>query len=158
MAITKNITNEKMMRLQRFLPIIRNLAGWTAEDLGERIGVTRQTITNLEKSEGLALTKTQYIAIRAVLDYEIAETENTTLADTIKLLVDTDNLTDDQKEQIDEVIKRITEKKSRRVNDELVKKGMIALTATLGTVGSIAASQVLKKGMVVPGWLLDLMK
>ena len=74
------ISEAKILRLQKNLPIIRNLAWWTAEDLGGRIGVTRQTITNMEKSATLAMTKTQYIAIRAVLDYQIEESNNSALA------------------------------------------------------------------------------
>lgn len=57
-------------RLQNHLLLIRRTAGWTAEEFGERIGVTRQTINNLEAGRN-KLTKTQYIAIRAVLDAEM---------------------------------------------------------------------------------------
>ncbi|MCI9215448.1 MAG: helix-turn-helix transcriptional regulator [Oscillospiraceae bacterium] len=56
--------------LQEALLLVRRATGWTAEELGERIGVTRQTINNLESGRN-KLTKTQYIAIRSVLDAEI---------------------------------------------------------------------------------------
>ena len=95
-----DITNEKIFKLQKNLPIIRNLAGWTAEDLGDRIGVTRQTITNIEKSETLSMTKTQYIAIRAVLEYEIEQSKNAVLADSISVLVDADDLSEKQAKQV----------------------------------------------------------
>ena len=58
-------------RLQDNLLLIRRAAGWTAEEFGERIGVTRQTINNLEAKRN-KLNKTQYIAMRAVLDTEMA--------------------------------------------------------------------------------------
>ena len=58
-------------RLQDNLLLIRRAAGWTAEEFGERIGVTRQTINNLEAKRN-KLNKTQYIAMRAVLDAEMA--------------------------------------------------------------------------------------
>lgn len=54
------------------------------EDLGDRIGVTKQTISNLENhKKDSKMTLTQYLAIRSVLDYEAArrleKNENDTL-------------------------------------------------------------------------------
>ena len=46
-----------------------------AEVFGDMIGVTKQTISNLENKK-TEMTKTQYIAIRAVLDYEMEESSN----------------------------------------------------------------------------------
>ncbi len=66
-------------RLQDNLLIIRRMLGWRAEELGNRIGVTRQTINNLEFKRN-KLTKTQYIAIRAILDKEIANFPDDTRA------------------------------------------------------------------------------
>ena len=65
------ITLDEIERLQDNLLLIRRAMGWTAEELGDRIGVTRQTINNLEAKRN-KLNKTQYIAIRAVLDAEMA--------------------------------------------------------------------------------------
>ena len=59
-------------RLQDNLLLIRRAAGWTAEELGDRIGVTWQTINNLEAKRN-KLNKTQYIAIRAVIEAEMAK-------------------------------------------------------------------------------------
>lgn len=61
---------DEIERLQENLLLLRRAAGWTAEELGDRIGVTRQTINNLEMKRS-KLNKTQYIAIRAVLDAEM---------------------------------------------------------------------------------------
>ena len=52
------------------LLLIRRAVGWTAEEFGEKIGVTRQTINNIESGRN-KLTKTQYIAMRSVLDAEM---------------------------------------------------------------------------------------
>ena len=64
---------EEIIRFQENMLLIRRAVGWTAEELGSRIGVTRQTINNLERNnrEKFRLNKTQYIAIRSVLDAEI---------------------------------------------------------------------------------------
>lgn len=154
----RNISDEKILRLQKNLSIIRNLAGWTAEDLGENIGVTRQTITNLEKSQKRSMTKTQYIAIRAVLDYEIAHSNNETLANAISVLVDADDLSEEQKQKVEETVTRISSTKSRRVNDRIVKEGIIALITAIGVV--TLSKQVTSKStqMTTLKWLEDVVE
>ncbi len=67
-------------RFQDNLLLIRSAIGWTAKEFGERIGVTRQTINNLETKpkngkRRATLTKTQYIAMRAVVDTEMTKSE-----------------------------------------------------------------------------------
>ena len=52
--------------LQENLQSIRKIAKWTAEDLGKKIGVTKQTISNLENNR-TRMNLTQYIAILTVL-------------------------------------------------------------------------------------------
>ena len=63
---------EEIIRMQNNLLLIRRTVGWTAEEFGEKIGVTRQTINNIESGRN-KLTKTQYIAMRSVLDAEMAQ-------------------------------------------------------------------------------------
>ena len=41
----------RIKRLQQNLLAIRKFAGWTTENLGEQIGVTKQTISNLENGK-----------------------------------------------------------------------------------------------------------
>ena len=61
---------EEIIRMQDNLLLIRRTVGWTAEEFGEKIGVTRQTINNIESGRN-KLTKTQYIALRCVLVAEM---------------------------------------------------------------------------------------
>lgn len=63
---------EEIIRMQENLLLIRRTVGWTAEEFGDRIGVTRQTINNIEFGRS-KLTKTQYIAMRSVLDAEMIQ-------------------------------------------------------------------------------------
>lgn len=63
---------EEIRRMQEHLLLIRRTVGWTAEVFGDRIGVTRQTINNLEAGRN-RLNKTQYIAMRSVLDMEMIQ-------------------------------------------------------------------------------------
>ena len=78
---------QRLSNLQSNLATIRKVAGWTSDQLGEEIGVTRQTISNLEKNR-TPLTKTQYLAIRTVLNQEILTGNNPALATVLKTLVD----------------------------------------------------------------------
>lgn len=74
--------------LQENLQTIRKIAGWTIEELGDKIGVTKQTISNLENMK-TKMSLTQYIAIRTILDYESHEhPENDILPKAINLLLD----------------------------------------------------------------------
>jgi transcriptional regulator with XRE-family HTH domain len=84
----KEKKQKQIQLLQQNLCSIRKIAGWTAEQLGEKIGVTKQTISNLENSK-TPMSLTQYIAIRSILDYEIeSNQDNTVLPQVISILVD----------------------------------------------------------------------
>ena len=48
---------EEIIRMQDNLLLIRRTVGWTAEEFGEKTGVTRQNINNIESSCN-KLTKT----------------------------------------------------------------------------------------------------
>lgn len=70
-------SNEKTRQiLQDNLKSIREILNWTSEDLGNLIGVTKQTISNLE-TKNSKLTKLHYIAIRTVVDFEIEKLKST---------------------------------------------------------------------------------
>ena len=85
----------QIKRLQQNLSPIRKISGWTAEVLGDKIGVTKQTISNLENNKTL-MSFTQYIAIRSVLDYEIANNEeNEVLPKVVALLLDCEDELDE---------------------------------------------------------------
>ena len=78
---------KEINRLQNNLQAIRKVAGWTTQELGDMVGVTKQTISNIENKR-TTLTKTQYIALRTVIDYEIASRgDDTTLAQVVQVLL-----------------------------------------------------------------------
>ena len=89
----KNHEREYLQReaMQRNLLLIRKSVGWSAEVFGDKIGVTRQTINSLEaQKKGYSLSKTQYLAMRYVLDKEIRNNPEGTkvLASILEALVD----------------------------------------------------------------------
>ena len=96
---------EEIARMQTHLLLIRRAVGWTAEEFGERIGVTRQTINNIESGRS-RLTKTQYIAMRSVLDAEMLQSPE----DTEMLRILLDALVDHPEDYSAEELERITEK------------------------------------------------
>lgn len=82
-----DIDERRIKLLQENLEVIRKVTGWTGQRMAEEIGVTRQTIGNLEKGRQ-KMSKTQYLALRSVLNFEIANNENSELAKIIRVLVD----------------------------------------------------------------------
>ena len=89
-------------KLQNNLLLIRNAGGWTAEVFGDMIGVTKQTISNLENKK-TEMTKTQYIAIRAVLDYEMEENPNREiLKSAVNLALHSDEVSEEDQKKIKE--------------------------------------------------------
>lgn len=83
--------DEQITIMQDNLQYLRKIAGWTAEQLGNNIGVTKQTISNLENKK-VQMTKTQYIAIRSVFVAEGQRNkQNTTLSRVMKILFDADS-------------------------------------------------------------------
>jgi len=105
--MSENIIEREIQikKLQQNLSAIRKIAGWTAEVLGEKIGVTKQTISNLENQKTL-MNFTQYIAIRSVLDYEIEHNkENEVLLKVVMLLLDSDDeLDEDDYSKVREIV------------------------------------------------------
>ena len=116
MSEIANERKKQIQRLQQNLSSIRKIAGWTAEVLGDKIGVTKQTISNLENQKS-PMNFTQYIAVRAVLDAEIENNkENEVLPKVVALLLDSDD--------------ELNEGDYTKVQDVV---GTVAATATGGT-------------------------
>ena len=70
---------DEATRLQRHLPLFRACAGWTAKNFAELLEVSRQTVSAWENydgkdsKKGVKLSRVQYLAIRKLLDDEIAK-------------------------------------------------------------------------------------
>lgn len=114
---------DEIQRMQKNLLLIRRAIGWTAIEFGERIGVTRQTINNIENGRN-KLTKTQYLAMRSVIDAEcIKNPEETKMV--IALL---DMLVDHPEKYPEEETKELVSKAN------LISPSILAGTATRQTV------------------------
>lgn len=130
----KNYTETEINKLQENLQLIRKAGGWSAEEFGDMIGVTKQTIRNLENKKTI-MSKTQYIAIRAVLDYEMADRpEDTALISAVNICLNSDGLSD------------IDAKKAHAFVEGATKTGLDRSTFSAGLValiGIVAAETIM---------------
>lgn len=64
----------EIRQFQRNLATFRKLAGWTAQDLGDKVGITKQSVHNLECIPcKVCLSSGRYVMIRSVLEQEANE-------------------------------------------------------------------------------------
>ena len=148
--------------MQNDLLLIRRTVGWTSAEFGDQIGVTRQTINNIESGRN-KLTKTQYIAMRSVIDAEIVKHPEETQM--VKTLLDMliDHPENYSKADYNELIEKAN----------LMSPSILAGTATRETVskewmkaaGAVVAGTVAVPlagapivGAVVGGWLAKAVK
>lgn len=145
---------QDIQRLQDNLQTIRQVGGWTAEEFGEMIGVTKQTISNLENKR-TAMTKTMYIAIRAVLDAEIKEMpENTALAQMVDLLLNSDDLSPEIREKARNAAAFASGARKSGIESAAITAGIVALMgaafltspALLGITGAWLLPIIKRKG------------
>ena len=142
-------TDVEMNRFNEVFPLIRKAVGWSAEEFGDKIGVERQTISNLENKR-VKLKKTTYIAMRYVLEEEMKEHKEET--EMLKAVLDAfvdryDKYTDEQRAEIKkqtEVYSSAVKTKTfsrKEANNEW--KAILALSIIGGSVLGIISSVVL---------------
>ena len=128
-------TEDTRAILQNNLKAIRLILNWTSSDLGNLIGVTKQTISNLENQNN-RLTKLHYIALRTVIDFEIENLKTTDpdRADRAEMLL---NLFDESEKYA------VSENKSLDFEQISEASSLIATTSTVKNaatvIGSLAA-------------------
>ena len=133
---------KQINRLQENLSSITKIAGWTAEVLGNKIGVTKQTISNLENNK-TPMNFTQYIAIRSVLDAEIEQNkENKVLPQVIAILLDSDNeLDNDEYEEIQKSVETVSAVASGGIKGAALLSALTALSpVVIGLLSSVKIS------------------
>lgn len=143
---------EKVRLLQKYLSIIRTCAGWSTTELGSKLGVTRQMISNLENGRN-TMTIMQYRALRDTFSEEIRNSEKNNdtqmLKDVLRVLVDDyDSFTDEQRNQVlsdanllapSIVSKKTTRKKASYVWVAALAGGMLG-AALLQTAKALLSS------------------
>ena len=152
-------------RLQDNLLLIRRTVGWTAEEFGDRIGVTRQTINNLEAKRN-KLTKTQYIAIRAILDAEMVQSPEDTemLRYLLDVFIDNPDKYDkkDRKELLAKANMLTPSILAGTTTRKAVSKELVGIAGTMGIVSlaALSAIPIVGAGVAVgtSAWLAKALK
>lgn len=136
-------TQIQINHLQENLTAIRKIAGWTAEEFGAKIGVTKQTISNLENKK-TPMNLTQYIAIRAILDYEIANNKkNTVLPQVITILLDNaDEFDEKDYNNLKEAILAVSISAAGGVAGATLASMFAGLLAPIGIIGLGMVEQI----------------
>lgn len=156
---------KEIERLQDNLLLIRRSVGWTAEEFGDRIGVTRQTINNLEAKRN-KLNKTQYIAMRAVLDAEmIASPEETEmLRCLLNVLIDhpEDYKNEDREALLSKANMLTPSILAGTTTRKEVSKELIGAAGALGIGAALISVPVIGVGAAIAGgtgaWLIKAIK
>ena len=150
---------EEIQRMQDNLLLIRRTIGWTAAEFGDQIGVTRQTINNIESGRN-KLTKTQYIAMRSVIDAELVKHPEETQM--VKTLLDmlVDHPENYSKTDYNELLE-----KANLMSPSILAGTATRETVSKGAIGAVVASTVAVPltgapivGAVVGGWLAKTVK
>lgn len=143
------IREAKIKRLQQNLASIRKIARWTAAELGDEIGVTKQTISNIE-NEKTPMNYTQYLAIRTVLSR--AE-ENEVLQKAVELLVDCDELEGDEYSQVQVVTDTIAASAVEGIPMDKLGGLLNFVKVSLPIIGGIVAAMIAFKPQAAVGSL-----
>lgn len=147
-----NFNGNEISKLQDNLLVIRKVAGWTTTKLGDLIGVTKQTISNIENKKTV-MTKTQYIAIRAILDYEIVKNpENVALAQVVNILLNTDDLSEDDQQKMETTMAYVSGAAAKGLSSAAIAAGMAGLITALGFAAGPMVATVIAASQV-PKWL-----
>lgn len=142
------IVNEedRISLLQDSLKIIRQLCKWRLEDFGQRIGVTKQTMSRLER-KSVVMSRTMYIAIRAVLEEELAENDNDILRRAIPLLLregsEGEKLTDTEYAEIKKAIEAVAVASSGNADMGTLRSILTGAISAIPSVGVMASASYL---------------
>ena len=147
-------TQNEINRLQSNLQTIRQAGGWSTASFGDLLGVSKQTVCNLENGTS-KMNKLQYIGIRSILDYEIEQRpKDSVLAYTVHNLLDSETLTEADKEKTQQAVAYASGAKMNGLDTAMITAGVIALvgSAFLEWVSTQTTKQPASK------WLTQLMK
>lgn len=145
----------EIAELQDNLEMLRKLFGWTAEQLGNRLGVTKQTILNLEHGKPV-MSKIQYIAIRSVMEAEAMSREGEereNLLKVLRLVFNEDKtVTEEQRAKALDAAKVISTATAAGAGTAAT---MSVLAGSLGAfgIGAIAINPALVAAFGVGGWV-----
>lgn len=147
--------------LQKYLSMLRKLYGWTMEQLGDRIGVTKQTISNLERGNP-KMTKLQYIAIRSVFESEANERPNEEKENLLKILnlvCDNDeNISDEQRSEALDAAMVVAGATASGVATASAIKILASSLASVGLIAVVPSAVPVVAGLATGSWLTKMLR
>lgn len=142
---------DEILRLQTNLHTIRQAGGWSTSKFGDLLGVSKQTVCNLENGT-TKLSKLQYIGIRAILDYEIKQNPtNELLPYVVHHLLDSDKTTENDIKQINQAIAYTSGARNLNLDPAIIAAGLgliigtSVLSLALPSTSSEWISTIMKK-------------
>ena len=149
----------EIAELQSNLEMLRKLFGWTAEQLGNRLGVTKQTILNLEHGKPV-MSKIQYIAIRSVMEAEAMSREGEERENLLKVLSlvfnEDKTVTKEQREKALDAAKVISTATAAGAGTAATMSVLAGYLGALG-IGAIAINPALVAAVGVGGWVAGML-
>lgn len=140
-------------KLQKHLIIIRKAAGWTTEELGQKIGVTKQTISNLENMK-TKMSKTQYLAIQMVISQKIATSpDDITLANIMKMIFSPSESESINYGEIKNAMSTAESATTEKTVGSALPVGGIAGAMTMLGLGPVGAVSAAVLGATIMPWL-----
>ena len=149
----------EIAELQDNLEMLRKLFGWTAEQLGNRLGVTKQTILNLEHGKPV-MSKIQYIAIRSVMETEAMSREGEERENLLKVLSlvfnEDKTVTEEQRAKALDAAKVISTATAAGAGTAATMSVLAGSLGALG-IGAIAINPALVAAVGVGGWVAGML-
>lgn len=148
----KQELEREIIIMQDHLQSLRKLAGWTSEELGKKLGITKQAVSALENKSS-KLKQMHYLALIYLFETESEKNpENTTLKEVLELLFSDPDNYEEKKVEID---KNITELAAALGGGGTSEKTASLLTKNLITpllpIAAAVASGV-AIGVAIPIW------
>lgn len=149
----------EIAELQDNLEMLRKLFGWTAEQLGNRLGVTKQTILNLEHGKPV-MSKIQYIAIRSVMETEAMGREGEEKENLLKVLSlvfnEDKSVTDEQREKALDAARVVSTATAAGAGAAATMSVLTGSLTALG-IGAVAINPALVAVVGVGGWVASML-
>ena len=146
--------DRKISRFQTSLSTLRKVAGWSAEELGNKLDLTRQSIMNLETGQ-TKMSKIQYIAFRAVFMDEILEGKNEALGRLLETMVDNDETTDEDRGRLKGAVDDAVSSVGRRTGSKAA--GLVAAGAAIAALGAMTTGPLGTLAMIAASkWLAEM--
>lgn len=147
--------------LQKNLEMLRKLFGWTAEQVGNRLGVTKQTVLNLEHGKPV-MSKIQYIAIRTVMETEAMSREGEEKENLLKVLSivfnEDKSITKEQREKAIDAAKVVST--ATAAGAGITAMGVLTGSLTALGIGSVVVNPAIAAVagvMGVGGWVAGML-